>query len=152
MPPIWYTLAVIFKLVLPSCQAFQIHISCESFEFQLATKSLSSSLPIWPEYSSQDIKVLSSMRKYFSSLCHLSIRKWWNMQINFYSLPNRFRTIRVNKLPNWHAPLTGSYSYSFARDGIFQLIWSILCVLVPWLLKSPGHQQVWHWLYRRDNM
>ena len=39
---------------------------------------------------------------------------------------------------------------SDARDGIFQLIWSIPCLLM--LLKLPGHQQEWSWLYSIDNM
>ena len=32
-----------------------------------------------------------------------------------------------------------------SRDGKFLLIWSQLCLLMPWRLKSPGHQQVWYW-------
>ena len=39
-----------------------------------------------------------------------------------------------------------------ARDRIFQLIWSIPCLLMPWLLKSPGHQQAWYWQYKIGNM
>ena len=31
---------------------------------------------------------------------------------------------------------------SDAREGIFQLIWSMPCLLMPWLLKLPGHQQI----------
>ena len=41
---------------------------------------------------------------------------------------------------------------SDARNGIFWLIWSIPCLLMPWLLKSPGHQQEWYWQYRTGNM
>ena len=37
---------------------------------------------------------------------------------------------------------------SDARDGIFWLIWSIPCLLIPWLLKSPEHQQAWYWPLR----
>ena len=37
---------------------------------------------------------------------------------------------------------------SDARDGIFRLIWSIPCILMPGWLKSPGHQQAWYWEYR----
>ena len=37
-------------------------------------------------------------------------------------------------------------------DGIFQLLKSIPCLLMPWVLKSPGHQKVWYWLCRTDNM
>ena len=39
---------------------------------------------------------------------------------------------------------------SDARDGIFWLIWSMPCLLMPWLLKSPVHQQAWYWLCRTD--
>ena len=35
-----------------------------------------------------------------------------------------------------------------AEDGIYRLIGSILCLLMPWLLKLPGHQQAWYWLCR----
>ena len=28
---------------------------------------------------------------------------------------------------------------------------SISCLLMPWLLKSPEHQQAWYWLCRTDN-
>ena len=37
---------------------------------------------------------------------------------------------------------------SGARDGIFRLILSIPCLLIPWLLKSSGHQHDWYWQYR----
>ena len=37
---------------------------------------------------------------------------------------------------------------SDARDRIFHLIWSKPYLLMPWLLKSPGHQQEWYWQYR----
>ena len=33
---------------------------------------------------------------------------------------------------------------SDAVDGIFRLWESIPCLLMPWLLKSPEHQQVWY--------
>ena len=36
-------------------------------------------------------------------------------------------------------------SSSDVADGIFQLIWSSpSCLLIPWLLKSAGHQQAWY--------
>ena len=38
-----------------------------------------------------------------------------------------------------------SLKSSHVRDGIFRLIWSITCWLIPWLLKAPGHQQAWYW-------
>ena len=41
---------------------------------------------------------------------------------------------------------------SDAADGIFQLWGSIPCLLMRWLLKSPGHQQTWYWLCKTDNM
>ena len=41
---------------------------------------------------------------------------------------------------------------SGAGDGIFRLWWSIPCLLVPWWLKSPGHQQAWYWQFRIGNM
>ena len=34
-------------------------------------------------------------------------------------------------------------------DGIFRIWLSISCLLMPWFLKSPEHQQAWHWLCRR---
>ena len=34
-----------------------------------------------------------------------------------------------------------------------QRLWgSIPCLLIPWLLKSPRHQQAWYWLSRTDSM
>ena len=39
-----------------------------------------------------------------------------------------------------------------AGDGIFRLWGSIPCLLMPWLLKSPEHQQAWYWICRTDNM
>ena len=39
-------------------------------------------------------------------------------------------------------------NFSDARDRIFHLIWSKPYLLMPWLLKSPGHQQEWYWQYR----
>ena len=41
---------------------------------------------------------------------------------------------------------------SDAGDGILWLWGPIPCLLMPWLLKSPEHQQAWYWLYRTDNM
>ena len=40
------------------------------------------------------------------------------------------------------------FNSSDARDGIFRLWRSIPCLLMHWLLKSPVHQQAWHWQYR----
>ena len=41
---------------------------------------------------------------------------------------------------------------SDAGDGTFWLCGSIPCLMMPWLLKSPKHQQALYWLCRRDNM
>ena len=41
---------------------------------------------------------------------------------------------------------------SDAGDGIIRLWWSIPCLLMHWLLKSPVHQQAWYWLCRTDNI
>ena len=41
---------------------------------------------------------------------------------------------------------------SDAGVGIFRLKGSIPRLLMPWLLKSPEHQQAWYWLCRTDNM
>ena len=43
---------------------------------------------------------------------------------------------------------------SDAGNRIFQLwaVGSIPCLLIRWLLKSPGHQRAWYWLCRTDNM
>ena len=38
---------------------------------------------------------------------------------------------------------------SDARDGIFRLIWSITCLLMPWLIR---HRQEWYWQYSISNM
>ena len=43
---------------------------------------------------------------------------------------------------------SASVNSSDARDGIFRLWRSIPCLLIHWLLKSPVHQQAWHWQYR----
>ena len=32
------------------------------------------------------------------------------------------------------------------------LVGSVPYLLIPWLLKSPEHQQAWYWLCRTDNM
>ena len=40
---------------------------------------------------------------------------------------------------------------SDAGDGIFQLWGSIPCLLMPWILKTPGHQHTWYWLCRTYN-
>ena len=37
-----------------------------------------------------------------------------------------------------------SLNYSDGGGGIFRLLGSIPCLLMPWLLKSPGHQQAWY--------
>ena len=37
-----------------------------------------------------------------------------------------------------------------ARDDIFWFIWSILCLLMRWLLKSPMHER--YWRYSIGNM
>ena len=41
---------------------------------------------------------------------------------------------------------------SNAGDRIFWFWGSIPCLLMPWRLKSPGHQQAWYWLCRTNNM
>ena len=54
------------------------------------------------------------------------------------AIPNRSAPFRVNS--------------SEARDGIFLLIWSMLCLLMSWLHKSSRHQQPWYWQNRICNM
>ena len=39
-----------------------------------------------------------------------------------------------------------------AEERIFRLIWSIPCLLMPWLLKSAGHQQEWYCQNRVGDM
>ena len=41
---------------------------------------------------------------------------------------------------------------SDAGDRIFRFGGSIPCLLMPWLLKSTGHQQACHWLSRKDSI
>ena len=41
---------------------------------------------------------------------------------------------------------------SDTREEIFHLIWSVPCLLMPWLQKSPEHQQAWYWLCRTDSV
>ena len=48
--------------------------------------------------------------------------------------------------------LFGLFISSGAGDRIFRLWWSIPCLIMPWLLKSPEHQQTWHWICRTENM
>ena len=43
-----------------------------------------------------------------------------------------------------------SVNSSDAGSGIFPLWGSIPCLLMPWLLMSPEHQQAWHWLCKTD--
>ena len=38
------------------------------------------------------------------------------------------------------------------KELIFGLWGSIPCMLMPWLLKLPEHQQVWYWLCSTDNI
>ena len=45
-----------------------------------------------------------------------------------------------------------SFNSSDAGEGIFRLWGSIPWLLMPWLLKSPEHQQSWYWLCWTDNM
>ena len=45
-----------------------------------------------------------------------------------------------------------SINSSDAGEGIFRLIGSISSLLMPWLLKSPRHQQAWYWQRRIGNM
>ena len=58
----------------------------------------------------------------------------------------------IGPLSNWLASILFHINSSDARDGIFQLIWSIPCLLMPWLFKSPAHQQTWYWQYRIGKM
>ena len=44
------------------------------------------------------------------------------------------------------------FNSSDAGGGIFPLWGSIPWLLMPWLPKSPVHQQAWHWLCRTENM
>ena len=41
---------------------------------------------------------------------------------------------------------------SDTRDGIFRLIWSISCLLMPWFLKSIGRLCAWYWQYKIGNI
>ena len=41
---------------------------------------------------------------------------------------------------------------SDAGNRIFRLWRLIPCLLMPWFLKSAGHQEAWHWLCRTVNM
>ena len=42
----------------------------------------------------------------------------------------------------------GGLNFAEAETGIFRDNRSISCMLMPWLLASPSHQQPWYWLYR----
>ena len=44
------------------------------------------------------------------------------------------------------------WNFSDARGGISRLVWSIPCLPMHWLLKSPMHQQAWYWLRKINNM
>ena len=44
------------------------------------------------------------------------------------------------------------FNSSDAGDGIFRLWVSLPCLLMPWLLKSPGHQQKWYLHYGTGNI
>ena len=48
--------------------------------------------------------------------------------------------------------LTGFNNSSDAGNGIFQLLRSIPCLLMYWLLKAPVHQEACNWLCRTHNM
>ena len=61
----------------------------------------------------------------------------------------------TNHLPSATATHTDcmiAFNSSDAGDGIFLLQVSIPYLLMHLLLKSPGHQQAWYWLYRTDKM
>ena len=60
-----------------------------------------------------------------------------------------------NKMLDFHFDGTGLYllfNPSDAGDGIIRLWGSVPYLLMPWLLKSPEHQQAWYWLYGTANM
>ena len=75
----------------------------------------------------------SSKRKYFS--CHLNFTK-------VYSQMSTWQSVGIGVGCNLTLDVRGrSYLSLTSRRWISWL-------LMPWLLKSPGHQQQWYWLYR----
>ena len=52
----------------------------------------------------------------------------------------------------WKFKIILNINFSDAGDRIVQLCGSIPCLVMLWLLKSPGHQQAWYWLCRIDIM
>ena len=103
------------------------------------------------------------MPSYFTILCIL----WQDHFCRDWGLWNRF-TVTWFLSPvksiynpvctqNWLPYFTWPRNFeiinsSDAGDRIFQLGQSIPRLLMPWLLKSPEHQQAWYWLCRTDNM
>ena len=51
-----------------------------------------------------------------------------------------------------HSSMYIIFNSSDAGDWLFRFGGSILCLMMPWPLKSPEHQQPWYWLCRTDNM
>ena len=51
----------------------------------------------------------------------------------------------------WPSLGASAFNSLDAGDGIFRLWESIPCLLMPWLLTSPEHQQAWHWLCRTND-
>ena len=62
---------------------------------------------------------------------------------------DRFRTNLLQKTLKLSAMILGSlvFNSSDAGDRMLWLCGSVPCLLMPWLFKSPGHQQVWYWQY-----
>ena len=46
--------------------------------------------------------------------------------------------------------LSGAYLHNGATLHVADPIMSIPCLLMPWLLKSPGQQQPWYWLIKQE--
>ena len=66
-------------------------------------------------------------------------------QIKIYSWAN----FPLSKTQAW---VRNSTPTPYAGDRIFPLWGSIPCLLMPWLIKSPGYQQAWYWEHRTGNM
>ena len=77
-------------------------------------------------------------------------RYQWKKKIEDSTFKIKSRYPRVNELMKYLM----RYNLPFRRllnmrgPSYLGLTRSILWLLMPWLLVSPGHQQSWYWLYR----
>ena len=84
---------------------------------------------------------------------------WWGMHVKIKTKINEDvnnATTEINWLINIQPfikpNIRRNVNSSYAGDRIFWVWWSIPCLLMLWLLKSPEHQQSYYWLCKTENI